>query len=160
MDARWQQVNNNLSEYTTKLGLNIHKSDKIEEILNLNNEQLRNLTADDCGIYSYLLMQYSIFLQKETNRHAAKQRWAQHNLNFLSGKLGQKYGTTYSKFEERQLMLIADNSFAKALSDLIRESGIVIEEFAFIAKKIESMAQVLVDLQRTKRSTYEKSRNS
>lgn len=157
---RWNTVNNQLDEYNSKLGLNLHKSDAINAILNLTEDQLRLLSAEDCGIKSYQLLQYSLFLQKETNRHAAKVKWSKHNLDYITAKSGQGYGDKYTKYEERQGLLIADNSYAKALNDLLREATITLESLSFLSRKIESMATVLSEIQKTKRGTYEKSRNS
>jgi hypothetical protein len=112
---RWNEVNSQLDEYNFKLGLNLHKSDAINSILNLTDDQLRLLSAEDCGIKAYQLLQYSLFLQKETNRHAAKIKWSKHNLDYVTAKYGQGYGDKYTKYEERQGLLISDNSYAKAL---------------------------------------------
>jgi hypothetical protein len=160
-EEKWLLLEKQISDYQKNLSLNIHKNNAIEEILNLTTEQLKQLNAEECGINSFLLMQYSTFLQKEINRHAAKQRWANSSIDILLGKYGQQYGDKWTKVDERKILLIADNSYAKALNEMIRFSSVVMEDLSYLAKKIETMAIHLSELQKTKRgNSYEKSRSS
>lgn len=159
-EKKWKEIEQKLNDYQNNLALSIHKNNRVIEILNLDIEQLRNLQAEDCGIYSFLLTQYSTFLQKEINRHQAKNKWANHNIDIMIGKYGCNYGDKYTKLEERKLMLIADNSYAKALYDMVKFSSVICEDLSFMAKKVEIMANHLSELQRSKRTTYEQRRTT
>ena len=159
-EQKWKELEQKLDNYQNTLSLNLHKSDEVSNILNLSLQQLQQLTAEDCGIYGYLLVQYSTFLQKEINRHHAKNKWASHNLDAMTGKYGKEYGNQWTKLDERKLMLISDNSYAKALFDLIKHSSVICEDLTYIAKKVEIMATQLSELQKTKRYTHEKVRTT
>jgi hypothetical protein len=145
-----------LNDYQNQLSINIKRNESAESLLNIDENTLKSMTAEECGIKAIILLQFSAFLQKEVNRHQAKNRWADSNINILIGKYGQGYGDKYTKFEERRVMMIADNSFAKALNDMVKLSSVICEDLAFLSKKVESIANLLSELQKTKRYIYEK----
>lgn len=155
-EQKWKNLEKILNDYQDKLSLNIKKNESAEILLNVDENVLKNMTAEECGIKAIVLLQFSTFIQKEINRHNAKNRWADSNLNFMVGKYGQSYGDKFTKFEERKAMMIADNSFAKALNDMIKLSSVICEDLSYISKKIENMSNLLAELQRTKRYIYEK----
>jgi hypothetical protein len=140
-----------LDEYRIKLGCNIKRNQDIDNVLNYSFAQLQALTIEDCAIYAFLLEQYSMYIQQEWNRHSAKKKWAEHNLNVMVGKYGDEYGNNYTKFEEKKFKLIADNSYAQKLSELIRETSVVCEDLSFIAMKVGTQSQHLQELRKSKK---------
>lgn len=146
----WNKVNQWLDEYEKHIGLNLKPNDKVEELLNLNYDQLNSLSNRDLSISSYLLAQYSTWLQKEYNRHSAKRKWCYHCFDVMIGKFGRNMGGQFTPYDERKLILGVENSFCEALSRLIKETTSILETLSFMSKKIESMAFLLRDISRIK----------
>jgi len=138
----WKQVEESLEEYKKKLQLQIAAPDKVNEILTLKESDIRQLDKNTRISYAYLLMQHSLYIQQEYNAHMAKYKWSEHNLNVCIGKLSKNF-SHYTKWEEKKASVITENSYAKILSDFIRETSLYIETLNSISKKIETMSFLL-----------------
>lgn len=147
-----------LNEFEKELDLFIisHQNADIEYILSLNKEQIEKLSTQDCISYSLLLNRYALYLQKVSNRLNNKVRWATHNMNIIIGKEANNYGTTYSKFDERALMVKTQNTYAIALNKIVLEEGAKLAELEFLASKIQAIAKSLT----LGKVNYEYNRNS
>lgn len=139
----WEQTEKTLLEYRKKLCLTIQMNPQAEQILSMREVELNALDSQTRDLYSYLLMQHSLYIQQEFNYHATKHTWAKHNLEITIGKLARNYGDKWTKWEEKKVAIINENSFAKVLSDMIRETSIYMELLNFVSKKIESMSHIL-----------------
>ena len=142
-----------LDNYGKSIGLNSIKfNNDVEKILELSLEEIRTTSIEDSLTYSYALARYSGFLQKECNRHSSKLKWANHNLSIIVGKLYNNYGDKWTKLEERKIQIINDNDAAQSLNKIILENTLKLEELQFISTRINTMSNILLEYQKTKRS--------
>lgn len=140
-----------LSEYENNIGLtNIKYSDNVKQFLELNADQLRGMSAEECNIGSFELSRYASMIQKECNTANRDLYWAKHNLEIIVSKNADGFDK-YKKFEERRGLVIAENEYAQSLNKLILESELRIQTLNFLSGKINTIANYLSELAQTKR---------
>ena len=152
VDEKIVELETLLNDYSKALGLVAIQKDKdIEIILGMSHEELKVMDSEDAGIWSFRLARYASFLQKECNRHAAKNKWAEHNIKIIIAKNQANYGDKYTKYEVKRDMIIAENSYAQVLNRLLLQSMLRIEELNFISTRIHTMSNILLDISKSKR---------
>jgi hypothetical protein len=153
VNERLVQTEKILDEYSVSLGTkSIKYNAEVEDVLELTQDRLKSYNEEDLGIKAYLLAQYSTFLQKEINRHAAKLKWATHNLDILVAKVYNNYGDKYMKIEVKRMLVINDNDVAKNLNKIILEASIRIEELNFLSSRISTQSSLLNEMRKSKRA--------
>jgi hypothetical protein len=152
VDDKVAELDTLLSDYSKGLGLAAIQKDKdIETILEMSHEDLKAMDSEDAGIWSFRLARYAGFLQKEINRHSAKNKWAEHNIKVIIAKNQGNYGDKYTKYEVKRDMIIAENSYAQVLNKLLLQSMLRIEELNFVSTRIHTMSNILLDISKSKR---------
>jgi len=155
IDQKLEVVNRKLDEYETKIGLSsLSKNNDVEKILALPYQSLSSLDDETCGEMAFLMFQYSIYIQKENNRHSAVMSWCKHYLDLeIGSKIDQYSGKTYSHFEEKKIKVLADqtNEYINKLNRLSMQAKIYHEETNFIANRVSQLGSCLLELQQTKR---------
>lgn len=148
-----------LDDYSKSIGTTALKfNNEVETILGLKIDELRRFNEEECGLNAYCLAQYATFIQKEVNRHSAKLKWANHNLDIVVAKVSTNYGDKFTKWEVKRSLVVNDNEFAKALNKIVLEATLRVEELSFISSRIDKMSQILIELQKTRRAEkYERS---
>lgn len=152
VDSRLKQTEQLLDEYDKAFRLNqVNISPDIDNILNLKEEVISRFSREECYAKAFILAQFSLALQKEINREKAKNKWANHNLIIVLGKEYNNYGSDYVKTDVKIGMLVNGNEYAKSLNRIALESSIRIEEFDYIAARVNTMSNILQDFGRSKR---------
>jgi len=152
VDEKIKELDVLLEDYSKSLGLAAIQKDKdIETILEMSHEGLKAMDSEECGIWSFRVARYAGFLQKEINRHSAKNKWAEHNLKIIIAKNQANYGDKYTKYEVRRDMIIAENSYAQVLNKLLLQTMLRIEELNFISTRVNTMSNILLDISKSKR---------
>lgn len=128
------------------LPINNPLNSEIEEALNLTYDQLRAISRDECYILSYKLLQYSVYIQKLKNRYANIKRWADNNINIMIGLEASNYGNTYTKFEEKKLLVIANNEYAKVLNQIWLKYGALENELEEISNRVNYISKALQEI--------------
>lgn len=150
--SRLQKFEEELDDFITGVGLgNLTYESEADKAMSLTIDQLKGLSADDCGNLSYKLQQYATFIQQRYNRAKNMERWAKHNMNIVVAKEGNAYGSKYTKYEEKYWMVAAGNTYAKSLNNIILQAGAKMSELDSMSSKIHSMAQALREIQQNKR---------
>jgi hypothetical protein len=140
-----------LDEYDKKYNINISCPNDVDYYINLSTNELLGLSAEDCGNGAYILSCYAAYLQKELNRELAKLNWAEHNLNIAIGNLVDKYGDGFVKFDVKKSKIIKQDKYAAALNQIIINASLVRDEFYSVTNRIYQVANMLNELQQTKR---------
>lgn len=153
VDERLQEIENVLEDYEKGLGL--HPTGTTEEasfIIGLNSEQLRKLSAEQCGEYSFILSQQSFYIQHQINKNNQRINWADSNIDaIIAGKV-DNYGGKYTPFVDRKMMAICDNEYTKRLNEIKNKSQQVVSRLEYIPARINYMCKTLLELQQTKRN--------
>lgn len=154
IDERWNEFAEIANTYLAKLKLKSIKVDEdVQTVLGMNSETFRILAAEDCLSYAFLLDRYAFTLQNELNGHAAKLNWAKHNLDVSIGHIlaTSQWGTQYTKYEEKRLMIISENSYCKALNQMVLESSSIMHYLDSMSYKVGTIAKTLKDIAYNKR---------
>lgn len=151
-ESRLQDFEKDLDKFISQFGLNkYHHESCVDEALNLSLDQIRKIHPDECSDLCYKLSQYGVYIQGQYNRFKNKAIWANEMLNITVAKEGKKYGTQYTKYEEKKYMVIADNSFARTLHDIYLKCVSCENELYGIADRIYKLSRALSEVRDTKR---------
>jgi hypothetical protein len=118
-------------------------ANNIDDILSLNYEQLKSISTDECSIFSYQLKQYSYYIQQKYNRFKNIEIWAKECMKIVFGQQANNYGTTYTKWEEKQAIIISGDSYAKKLHTISLEYHCYAEEMNQLSNRLLDMAKTL-----------------
>jgi hypothetical protein len=151
LQDRWNKIRENVDQYLASLHSLLLKCKEVDPILSMRLEDLRKLNSIDCYEYAYILDRHALYLQSELNQHIVQNAWAKHSLDLMLGSLLMNYGTQYTKFEEKKLMIISDNEYCKALHQMISSSDLRIKSIYELASKINIIGKTLKDLGYSKR---------
>ena len=150
---RKEKLEQTLEAYETEVCLNVFPRDGIDKYLNLSKHELRALGEEECGEIAYMLVQYSMYIQKQMNRHVAIKNWATSYANVIIGRTSDNYEVNgkYTSFEEKKLRIYAHDDVAQILNGFIVEAQKRIDTLTFMSSKVESLSKVMTNLQQTKR---------
>lgn len=148
---RLKEYESVLDQYNVKIGVaHILYHTEVNAIMLYNGDELRGLSAEECGEGAFILSNYAAFIQMEYNRQKARVEWAETELTKIIGSTGDRYGDGYTKYELRKARCIADDSSAKVLGDIIRHAGGRAIQLEGIADGLRDMARYLNGLQFSK----------
>lgn len=136
-----------LDDFNKNLGLGkVQLNTEAQQFLNLTYSELNKYDEQECNVAAYILEQYALFLQKETNRIQARRDWASDNIEKIVAKLAMNYGDKFTKYEMRKQMIVADNEYAGALYAIVMETRVKSTEISFIVRNITSISNTLKSL--------------
>lgn len=150
-----------LNEYESKIDLIFPKCQPaiIDKAINLSQEEINVMSAEDCGLHAHTLAQYILYLQKDINRNSVRINWAKNRLNRLLGTVNDQYGDKWTKYEVKLGALCSDNSEAAALNNVILHAESRILSLTNVTMHISLICNTLSNLQTTKRQNkYESNR--
>lgn len=154
VEERIEKLDNLLDEYEGRIGLskyneNYSKSEEVGEYLSYSRDQLEALSPQDLGGIAYILLQYSIFIQRSLNREVAKIKWAESMMKeIVADKLNNYSGYSYA---EKYGKAIKDNDYTIKLNSLQRAAQQRSDRLQFLANGIKGLADVLQNLMRVRR---------
>jgi hypothetical protein len=129
-DDEYKKYNDDLVLWQESLCLAIKEPvrGKIEEILELTIEQIRQSETMILCEYSFMLSQYLIFLQKKSNECEGYLKWSRNVNNKLFGDDKAKAGKLSQKVELRLSRIIYLSKriefFCQAIQGIIRQRNI------------------------------------
>lgn len=118
-------------------------TNNIEELLSLTYEQLMSIEQNECYTFSYQLKQYAYYIQQKYNRYKNIEHWARECLRIIYGRDSRNYGNNYTKFEEKQDMIIFENPCGAKLHAIAIEYHCYAEEMNSLSARILDMAKTL-----------------
>lgn len=141
-----------LDEFEGSLGLPdkcpISVETEATRLLLLEPSEVRALTCQECGEGAYVLEQFSLFIQRATNREQARVHRSEELLRKLLPSLlrdRREY-----MLDEKKMMAIAESPRAIELERLRVEAVLRLDRLAYMAARISSVSKLLLNLQQTK----------
>ncbi len=119
--------------------------------LQLTQEELKGMSAEECGAKAYALKQYSFYLQMEYNKAAGIMKWAIRNINAVLAKEYHNFGDKYTKYEVRRQLLIQNNAYAAEMYKQFQDAKVRCTTLRGLSRSVSFIASALSDLQQTKR---------
>lgn len=154
VEDRVKKLDAVLDEYETQAcGLRHNSPVKLKNeamnLLEIEPEELRRMTAEECGEAAVILNSFAFHLQRAVNREMGRAKWADASVKkAITHSLGQQRGQS---FEERRLLAIANDEAAAKLDQIGVQAQLRIERLSYLAAKAESVAKSFMGLQSTRR---------
>lgn len=140
-----------LDEYESTIGLPGKDAyPSMEKYLN-PTEDVSVLTAEQCGEHALALSRYSFFLQRRYNTEVARLNWAESTLNQYTGSRASEYIGEYKPVEERQALVIKNDSYATKLLKIRDHAKQRANRVFGLSQKIDNIVKSLLELQNTRR---------
>lgn len=147
-----ETLNQQIELILTKVGLHKIMYDvQVEKALNLTHDDLKGMSAEECGMTAYTLKQYALYIQVETNKYQNVMGWAKRNIDALLAKEYSNIGDKYTKYEIKRNMLITMNSAATELYKQYIDAKIKYKALSNVSRNVSYIAETLLALQQTKR---------
>lgn len=140
-----------IDSYIVKKG--IHKVEYNEEalkILSMKRFELKALTSMECGELAFSLAQYALYIQEQINEQTARINWAKNNIKTIVAKNSGQFDR-YTKYEEKEYSIITSDEHASKINDILSYAQAVSDRLSYVAGRIQSLGNVLIELQRSKR---------
>lgn len=146
------KLNEILDDYDKKFNLVGKDNKEIEQYLTFSREDFSKLSGDECGEIAASLALFSFNLSKEQNRQSARVGWCESNIDLAVIGTLESYKTSYQTYNEKRLLAINGNSYAKALEKLRISAQTRLSEINFLSNKIDLYIKTLLELQQSKRN--------
>lgn len=148
-----------LDEFASKTHVNRFKAGDAVEII-LESDELTRASWSEIELLNkrFELHRYSGYLQRAINQNVIKQKWANHNLSVMYGRIGKGYGDNFTSYQERKDMSLADNDVVKVLCEILLAAETRIAQLYDLSRHISDMARTLEEMAKTKRSERYESR--
>lgn len=142
-----------LDGYMMKIGLgNISESD-VSKYFNLNEAKLKAMSAEDCSMGAYLLIQEALYVQGEINKYQAQLDFAKSKMKRAVAPKISEYGGKFSTNETRELLAIKDNSYASEFLVIANKCERIIARLQYVPTQLRAMAEMLDRYQNYKMRT-------
>lgn len=142
-----KQVESLLDEYEHKIHLD--KISVVDPDIDISRETLLSLHYEDLQGLAWQLGQYSLALQRESNRHQSRFSWAEANLKrYLEREANNYSGWAWT---ERQAEALNCSEYAQRLNNLKIRSKLAIDRLAFLPSKVQFLSELIRDIMKTKR---------
>ena len=151
LDERLAKVNSELDKFEKQLGLPdvANLENALHKYLSATQEVVRSMDAEECGEAAYLLAQFSLHIQRATNREKAKLGWIEGQIRKLvTPQIDSFKGWSYE--ERRDKALLADAVGVRLLDYQIFLSSRH-STLAFLSQKVDGQKETYLRLQETKR---------
>jgi hypothetical protein len=140
-----------IDSYLVKQG--VHKIGYNEEALktlDMKSFELKALTSQECGELAFSLAQYALYIQQQINEQTARINWAKNNIKSMVAKKTGQFDR-YIKYEEKEYAIIISDEYAGKINDILIYAQAVYDRLAYMAGRIQSLSNTLIELQRSKR---------
>lgn len=129
VDTSWEAAKKVLDEWEKSIGMYPVSVDMdcIQTIMNMTHADVQCMSALDAANYAFVLSGFATHLQSQSNRVDSFLAWANANKDRFSG------------LEKTRIYSMYESAFART------------KRIAYMAKRVEFMAQMLVNLQRAKK---------
>lgn len=121
----------------------------LDLVWNLTYEQIQKLTPDQCAEYSYVLAQYSAYVQKIYNRESAKHSWLENKIEELCCSHWNEY-SDYIKYPMKIKLISRDNDVIQKLIRLLNFTKQKMIRLDYIPSSIKVLSDKLDNMQRMK----------
>lgn len=144
-----------IDSQNSKVGLkNYIYNPEVDTILGLDSLQLKNLSIGQCGEYAFILSQFALYVQLESNKYKIINDWCDNSINRLLSKEYGNYGDKWTPYEVKKNMFINANDIAKKIIEVRKDYNTKLETWNNIANSIRFMSDKLTELQRSKKKDY------
>ena len=145
-DELSQKLDRILDEYCESKGIKTYKiNNEGDEYLEMTGQQLKALTAQECGIGAFLIEQRALHIQIEYNKENGRANWAERTIALvIADKVNNYKGYSYV---ERSLQAIKEDSYASRLEKIRAQAKARASRLEHISTKLNNVSKTLIGLQ-------------
>ena len=119
LKTKLEELDASLYQLDASLGLDCEETClDISGYLTMSRGEIESLTPEVASRIAHEIHLSIFHLQKTINRNTARLKWCERTLNVVFGELARGYRDVFG-WEEKKVTIIADNVYAKKLSDRI-----------------------------------------
>jgi hypothetical protein len=151
LDEKIKKVEAFLTKYAEERCIFENKKLNIEEVkgyLQMDIDELRKLSAEDCGEISYIVCQLALEIQREVNKQGSMEKWADAQINKTIADTISNY--KIYNYEGQKQAAIKDNEYARKCSEVKVNAGIRITDLQSMAYEVKNLGSILLDIRQTK----------
>jgi hypothetical protein len=126
----------------------VDENPQIKMILNMNSEEIRALSNDECATYAYELYAYSEYIEGVRTKEKIVLDWADASIWYIVSTLMQNYGTQYTKWQEKYYSAIQENPLASDILRIKNHAECRVTTLDGKSERIQKMADILTNLSR------------
>lgn len=144
-----RRVEEYLDQFDKKLGIALSfDPGDLNSLLDIDDDQLKTMSARECGEKAFLLSRYSLYIQKIYNEEKGKEKWCARQVDFLIAPILQEiYGVPY---EERRPRAVLACPEAIELDRAQSQHEMKCQRLEWMANRIDSVVKVLLAIQSRK----------
>jgi len=151
LEDKIKKVEGFLQKYAEERCIFENKKLNVEEIhgyMQMDRQELRALSADDCGEIAYLLGQLALEIQREVNKQTAIEQWLEAQINKTVADLVTNY--KIFSYEGQKHAAIKDNEYARKCQDTKMNAIVRIKQLNYMSQEIKNLSGILMDIRQTK----------
>ena len=151
LNEKIKKVEAFLTKYAEERCIFENKKLNIEEVkgfLQMDRNELRALSAEDCGEISYIVCQLALEIQREFNKQTAIEKWADAQINKTIADTITNY-KIYS-YEGQRQAAIKDNEYARKCLEVKTNASIRVTDLQSMAYEVKNLGSILLDIRQTK----------
>ena len=121
---------------------------QIKMILNMNSEEIRGLSSEECASYAYELYAYSEYVEGVRTKEKIVLDWADASIWYIISPVIQNYGGKFAKWQEKYYSAVQENPMANDLLTIKIHAEARITTLDGKSDRIQKMADILTNLSR------------
>jgi hypothetical protein len=114
---KFEHITETIKTYLKAKGIYLVKKPEAQHYLEMTQDELRAMSADECGEAAFLLSQFAYWLRQQYNLEMMRVRLCDAEIDKQIGRRIQSYDK-YMKWEEKRLAAISEDSHAAAWMEL------------------------------------------
>lgn len=144
-----QQILDDYEKYSGLPTFEVFDTKEIDAYFKLNISQLNKLSALECANISYVLAEYSFYLQRIYNRESAKNKWGNTKLSELICDKLNSYDK-YTKHDYKVALIAKENEVVKQINSVINYTNQTMERLNFLSNSVKHMSDIMSNIQKAK----------
>lgn len=121
----------------------------LDEIWSIGYDILQQLSVDELAHYSFILAQYSLYIQKIYNKESSKYLWLENKIQDITCDKLSQYDQ-YTKYEVKLRLIARENEPLRKLLGLLNFTKQKMTRLEFIPSSIKTLSDKLDNIQRMK----------
>ena len=121
---------------------------QIKMILNMNSEEIRGLSSEECACYAYELYAYSEYVEGVRTKEKIILDWAEASIWYIISPVIQNYGGKFAKWQEKYYSAVQENPMTNDLLTIKIHAEARVTTLDGKSERIQKMADILTNLSR------------
>jgi len=128
----------------------IEENENVDQILNMNSDDIKTMTGEECLSQAYELYAYGEYIESVKVKEKIVLDWADSSIWYIISTTMQNYGTQYTKWQEKYYSAIKENPLATDILKVKNHAEARVSLLSGKSDRIQKMAEILNNLARRK----------